>query len=155
MLHIRRFQFLSLSLLTEVGVYEGKKNKVEVQFVCHLPINVSSYSALPSALRFLNCLLNIRSPNDSNCFLYCIIATWHFTEGLKLHEKISTRLGTRSDVFKHSNLLAHQPVGNFVKPMGFHKTPGLEKINNVQGKSFRFQSICLNPLFDSKNKDDR
>ena len=128
---------------------------LNIPLVSHVPIRASSFIALPSSLQSMACLLNIRNRNDNNCFLYCYVAAWHFKFGPSLHDNVSWRLRTSPETYSRSNLLAHQPVGDFEMPMGFNQIPKFERFNNVQVNVFHYRKKTLIPVLISKNRDSR
>ena len=128
---------------------------LNIRLVSHVPIRASSFIALPSSLQSMACLLNIRNRNDNNCFLYCYVAAWHFKFGPSLHDNVSWRLRTSPETYSRSNLLAHQPVGDFEMPMGFNQIPKFERFNNVQVNVFHYRKKTLIPVLISKNRDSR
>ena len=123
---------------------------LDIRIVSHLPIRGSSYIALPPQLQNVNCLLNIRNREDNNCFLYCYTAAWHYKYGPSLHENVSWRLRTSPETYKRSNILAHQPIGEFEMPMGFNQVPKFEMLNKVQVNIFQCRQNALLPLLVSK-----
>ena len=76
--------------------------KLKVKFAAFKPMRASSLLPLPAELLHLHCLLNIRNPGDSNCFLYCFIAAWHFNYGPVLFgwDK-SWRVRTNPQTYSH------------------------------------------------------
>ena len=128
-------------------------NGLYVKLVSYVPIRGSSNPALPSDLRSMNCLLNIRNREDDNCFLYCYVAAWHFTYGQSLYENVGWRMRTNPETFSPSNPMTHQPVGDFEMPMAFNQILTFENLNKVQVNVFRYQKKDLIPLRLSKRQE--
>ena len=124
---------------------------LNIRLVSQVPILGSSLIALPS-LQSMACLLNIRIPNDNNFFLYCYVAIWHSQFGPSLHDSVSWRLRTSPETYGRSNLLAHQPVCGFEKPMEFYQTPKFERLNNIQVNVFQYRKKTLIPVLISKKE---
>ena len=78
-------------------------NGLYVKLVSYVPVRGSSYLALPRDLQSMNCLLNIRNPEDNNCFLFCYVAAWHFTYVESLFENFVWRMRTNPETYSTSN----------------------------------------------------
>ena len=118
-------------------------NGLYVKLVSYVPIRGSSYLALPSDLRSMNCQLNTRNREDNNCFLSCYVAAWHFTYAQSLYENVGWRTRTKPETHGPSNPMTNQPVGDFEMPMAFNQILRFENLNKVQVNVFRYQKISF------------
>ena len=107
--------------------------KIELKFARFVPIRAGSYFALPSKYESDQLLLNIRNYNDPICFKYCYTAAFHIFNGRPLAgPETSWRVRKSPDLCGENNPNAHQPAGNFEKPMAVSEIGIFEEENDVQ-----------------------
>ena len=122
-------------------------NGFYVELVWYVPLRGSFYLALPSDLQSMNCLLNVKNPEDNNCFLYCYVAVWLFAYAQSLHENVGWWMRTNPEIYSRCN-----PVKHHLVPMAFDQTLSFENLNKVQVNAFRYQKKDLIPLMHSVSK---
>ena len=108
-----------------------KMDGVELRSFCHLPkvciVSSTSESAVTMIVSWLLGSLNMD----------------------RVSTKMTMRLRSSPNIWKAQNLLAREPVGEFVMRIGFNSLPRFEELTKFK-RLFLFQDNCLIPPILSK-----
>ena len=112
----KMFNTLSAFTTSESGWHLEEILELDIKLAFFNPIRASSYLLTPPELDTSRLLINIRNPQDQNCFLNCFAAAWHLKCGPLLYVtgRDTFRNRTSPQTFSRSNPLAHQQKASLI-----------------------------------------